>query len=419
MKTFYDVVIIGAGQAGLSVSYYLTQQKINHLIIEKDDVLASSWKNRKWDSFTLVTPNSMNQLPDFPCSQFSDDVFLNKKQVCQYIEDFAASFNAPVKFGITATKVFKNDEGIFEVITGNDTLLCKKVIIATSTFNQPSIPSIASNIPDAVLQLHSSNYKNPQSLPEGGVLVVGTAQSGAQITQELVEYGHKVFCTTSKVPKSQRRYRGKDISLWARLIGFLDMKSASLKELNGHFPASPQITGKNGGSTIHLSALMNQGLVLLGRLTNVSNEALIFSDTLAENMKFNDAAYINWKDKIDQYILDTKIDAPEPDFIEPPKADYSNAPTSLQFQKDQISTIIWATGYRFDYSWIKENVFDEYGYPDTKRGVTTCDGLCFVGLNNIDLNKTGLLYGAGAHAKYIAEHVITALKTPSLEAELN
>ncbi|CAM2877730.1 flavin-containing monooxygenase [Moritella viscosa] len=419
MKTFYDVVIIGAGQAGLSVSYYLTQQKINHLIIEKDDVLASSWRNRKWDSFTLVTPNSMNQLPDFPCAQFSDDAFLNKEQVCQYIEDFAASFSAPVKFGITATKVFKNDEGIFEVITDNDTLLCKKVVIATSTFNQPSIPSVASNIPNSILQLHSSNYKNPQSLPEGSVLVVGTAQSGAQITQELIEYGHKVFCTTSKVPKSQRRYRGKDISQWARLIGLLDKKSASLKEMNGRFPASPQITGKNGGSTIHLSALMNQGLILLGRLTEVSNGKLIFSDTVAENMQFNEAAYADWKDKIDQYILDTKIDAPESDYIEPPRADHANAPTSLQIKEENINTIIWATGYRFDYSWINENVFDEYGYPDTNRGITTCDGLCFVGLNNIDLNKTGLLYGAGEHAKYIAEHIITALEIQSLAVQLN
>lgn len=419
MKTFYDVVIIGAGQAGLSASYYLTQQKINHLIIEKDNVVASSWRNRKWDSFTLVTPNSMNQLPDFPCSQFNDDAFLNKAQVCQYIEDFAASFNAPVKFGITATKVFKNDEGIFEVIIGNDTLLCKKVIIATSTFNQPSIPSIASNLPNSIKQLHSSNYKNPHSLPEGSVLVVGTAQSGAQITQELVEYGHNVFCTTSKVPKSQRRYRGKDISQWARLIGLLDKKSASLKEMNGRFPASPQITGKNGGSTIHLSALMRQGLTLVGRLTNASNEYLTFSDDVAENMQFNDAAYADWKDKIDQYILDTKIDAPESDYIEPPTADYSNSPTSLQIKEDNISTIIWATGYRFDYSWIKENVFDEYGYPETNRGISTCDGLCFVGLNNMDLNKTGLLYGVGENAKYITEHIIAALETQSLATQLS
>ncbi|SQD78012.1 flavin-containing monooxygenase [Moritella yayanosii] len=419
MSTLYDVVIIGAGQSGLSVSYYLTQQKINHLVIEKDNVLASSWRNRKWDSFTLVTPNSMNQLPNFPCSQFNDDAFLNKEQVCQYIEDFAASFNAPVKFGITVTNVSKNDDGVFEVITSNDTLLCKQVVVATSTFNQPSIPSVALDIPDSVLQLHSSSYKNPESLPQGSVLVVGTAQSGAQITQELVEYGYKVFCTTSKVPKSQRRYRGKDISLWARLIGLLDKKSASLKDLNGRFPASPQITGKDGGSTIHLPVLMNQGLVLLGRLIDVSNGRLIFSDDVVENMKFNEAAYVDWKDKIDQYILDTNIDASESDYIEPPSADYSNAPTSIHIQEDKINTIIWATGYRFDYSWINENVFDEYGYPDTNRGITTCDGLCFVGLNNIDLNKTGLLYGTGEHAKYIAEHIITALETQSLAAQLN
>ena len=129
--------------------------------------------------------------------------------------------------------------------------------------------------------------------------------------------------------------------------------------------------------------------------------------------------YLSSTHKIDQYILDTKIDAPESDYIEPPRADHAHAPTSLQIKEENINTIIWATGYRFDYSWINENVFDEYGYPDTNRGITTCDGLCFVGLNNIDLNKTGLLYGAGEHAKYIAEHIITALEIQSLAVQLN
>lgn len=401
----YEVVIIGAGQSGLCVSYYLSRNNVRHLVLERESKLASSWRYNKWDSFTFVTPNSMNQLPGMPVTD-SDDEFMNKEQVCKYIENFSASFNAPVNFETDVQEVKKNSMGMFEVKTNSGVIIAKQVAIATSCFNKPAIPSIAKNITPDVVQIHSSEYKNPDDLKQGGVLVVGTAQSGAQIIEELVENGRNVYCATSKVIKTPRKYRGKDITRWARLVGVLDAKGLSMSELNGRFPSSPQITGKNGGHEIHLQNLAKKGLVLLGRLSGASEEVLTFDDNLAENMKYAKQSCIDWIARIDDYISDNNLDVPVADYVEPEHDSYENSPDTLNIAECNISTIIWATGYKYDYSWVKENIFDEYNYPITEQGITGIMGLCFVGLPGQDLNKSSLMYGISEHAKHISEYLM-------------
>ncbi|WNO10790.1 NAD(P)/FAD-dependent oxidoreductase [Teredinibacter sp. KSP-S5-2] len=404
MKSDFEVVIVGAGQAGLSVSYYLAKENIDHVILEQDSVIASSWKKRKWDSFTLITPNSMNQLPDFPAQGFGEDEFLTKEQVCMYVDDFAGQFDKEIRFNVRVSEVVKEDDR-FVLRTNNGVFTAKQVVVATSAFNKPRIPEFSNAISSGVTQTHSSEYKNPESLPDGAVLVVGVAQSGAQIVDELVEAGRDVFCSTSRTMKMARRYRGKDTTKWARLMGFLEAKVPMTKELGGKFPSSPQVSGKNGGKEIHLQELARSGLKLLGKMSHADGDRLFFDSDLVENMTFIANSSTQFLKKVDEFIETEALDCPAPDYIEPPLDDYAGAPQELSISQCNISSIIWASGYQYDFSWIHEDVFDEFGYPIAERGVTQCPGLYFVGIQGVDLNKSTLLYGVGQHAKYIAECV--------------
>lgn len=400
-----NTVVIGGGQAGLSISYYLTQQDHEHVILEKNRI-GETWRSRRWDSFTLVTPNRQMQLPGFPYDGDNPDGYLSREEIVQYLEDYAAMFNPPVRLGIEATAVKSNSGGEgYKIETSAGVLSASNVVIATGTFQKPSIPEFSQKIAPQIVQIHSSQFQNSDTLPPGAVLVVGSGQSGCQITEELNQNGRKVYLCTSKVGRAPRRYRGKDFTKWLDQIGVLEDTVEDLDSPAERFSPNPHVTGKDGGHTINLHQFTRDGVTLLGRLSDASGSNIDINDDLMDNLAVADQFATEIKTGIDTFIEKAGIDAPETDHKELKDGYDCEVITELDLESEDISSIIWACGYDFDFSWIKFPIFDDFGYPIQKRGVTEQPGLYFLGLHWLHTLKSGLFYGVGDDAAHIAEHI--------------
>src|SRR5215467_8611567 len=261
-----DVVIIGGGQAGLAMSYFLTQQERAHVVLERGRV-AETWRSQRWDSFTLVTPNWMTHLPGFPYQGSDLDGFLPREGIVTLLERYAQSFQAPLRCGVQATAVRLRTEGngyLVETIVGH--FVADNVVLATGGFPHPKLPRASASVPVNILQLHSSQYHKPQRLPSGVVLVVGSGQSGSQIAEELYQSGRQVYLCVSRSGRSLRRYRGRDVMWWVNQMGGYDRTLDQLPSPAARFTCHPTLTGKDGGHEINLRQLANKGVVLLGRL---------------------------------------------------------------------------------------------------------------------------------------------------------
>ncbi len=396
-----NTIIIGAGQAGLAASYYLKQHHIKHLILEKDEV-ASTWINKRWDSFTLVTPNWMNKLPDAPVIDNDPNGFLSREQVVQYLKNYAKYIQAPVQEKTEVFSVKPNGAG-FLVSTSQGSFEAEHVIVATSIFNKPYMPAISKQIPLSIHQLHSEDYKNPEALSAGAILVIGSAQSGAQIAEELLEAGRKTYLATSKAGRMPRRYRGKDSGEWMELLGALHNPAVSVSQNNGRFPANGHLSGKQGGHTINLWNLQLRGLELLGTFSGYDHGQFHFKNNILEHLKYADTVAETFHNNIDAYIFKNNLEI----LTEKIESHVHDVPVieTLDLKGSEITTIIWATGYRFDYAWIACDTFDEYGYPASQQGVSKQPGLYFVGLHGTHKSTSGLLYGVSEVAKHVVDDI--------------
>lgn len=398
-------IIIGCGQSGLAMSYYLTQKDRDHIILEKNHQIGASWQHR-WDSFTLVTPNWQLQLPGFPYQGEEPDAFSTRDEVIHYLETYASTFNPPIQFGTTVSSVTQNENGQgFLVETSNQVYIAQNVIVAVGIFQSPKKPSFSRKIPAHIQQIHSSEYKNSAQLPEGAVLVVGSGQSGSQIAQELNENGRKVYLSTGKAGRLPRRYRSKDGMWWAVKLGITDQTVDDLESKEERFGANPQISGKNGGQDINLHQFVRDGITLLGRFEDVRDQRAIFGSDLHSNLTFADKFAEQFRHGVDQFIQKSGLDLPQEKVNEPKDGYDLDIIPHLDFAKTDIHTVLWATGYQWDYSWIKLPVFDEYGYPEQRRGVTEYDGLYFLGLHWLHKLKSGLFLGVGEDAEYLAAYM--------------
>ncbi|MBD3223919.1 MAG: SidA/IucD/PvdA family monooxygenase [Caldithrix sp.] len=406
MSANNTTLIVGAGQAGLSVSYFLTMHGLDHIILEQKQI-AEAWRSDKWDSFTLVTPNWTLQLPGFAYRGNNPDGFLTREEVVQYLEDYAASFDAPVQTGVTVTSVQKRgNKNDYAVKTSNGPYEVSNVVVATGTFQKPKIPRITHHLPSNIQQIHSSQYKNPDQLPPGAVLVIGSAQSGCQIAQELNEHGRQVFLSTGGADRLPRRYRGKDSFWWAEKLGIFNQTVDQLPSQEARFNPNPQVSGKDGGKTLSLQHLAENGVELLGRLQATKDRKIFLKNDLKDNMARADKFDAEFKKGVDMYIEKTGMKIPE----QPQKKHRTNYniedKTELHLEKAGITSTVWATGYKYDYSWIKLPVLDDMGYPIQNRGVTKYPGLYFVGLHWLHTRKSGLLLGVGEDAAYVASQIV-------------
>lgn len=410
-----ETIIIGGGQAGLALSYYLTQQGHPHVILEQAAQVAHPWRNDRWDSFTWVTPNSLTQLPGLDHEDADPDGFLPRAQIVAYFEEYARRYNLPVRLGVRVTSVEAID-GRFRVTTDTETLEATHVAVATGMFQQPKIPAISQNLPAQIVQLHSGQYRNPASLPRGAVLVVGSGQSGCQIAEELNQSGRRIYLAVGNSSRAPRRYRGIDVFAWLNRVGFFDRTPDMLPSPQAKFMTAPQLSGANGGHSINLHQFARDGIVLLGHLRDIQGERLILAPDLKAGLAKADKFEADVVQMIDGFIEKNGLNLP-PESLPELRDGYDvEEILELNLSDAGISSVIWATGYRFDFSLVKLPIFDEDGYPITKRGVVTAHpGLYFVGLPFIDKMKSGLLLGVGEHAAYIAEQIAGSSETANAQ----
>jgi putative flavoprotein involved in K+ transport len=405
MTNRFDTVVIGGGQAGLSISYYLTQQGREHIVLERDQV-GNAWRSKKWDSFTLITPNWQLQLPGFPYEGDDPDGYMDRDGVIQYIDNYVDLFNPPLRLGVEVTSVEeKEDEDGFLIETDAGALEASNVVVATGTFQRPRIPDFSQRIAPDVVQLHSSLYRNPQRLPPGAVLVVGSGQSGCQITEELYQSGRKVYQCTGKAGRAPRRYRGKDFTWWLGQTGFVDRTVDDLESPAERFDPNPHVTGKDGGHTLNLHQFALDGVTLLGRLEDGRGSTVWMADDLYDNLAAADKTATQMKKGIDKFIEKTGMDTPEADEEELRAGYDQDVITELDLESAGIGSIVWAAGYDFDFGLVKLPIFDEFGYPMQERGVTDHPGLYFLGLHFLHTIKSGLFYGIAEDAAHVAEHI--------------
>lgn len=404
-----EVVVVGAGQAGLSTSYCLSGLGIDHTVLERG-VLGDSWSQRRWDSFTLVTPNWTVRLPGAEYRGPDPDGFMGRDEFSSYLAHWAESFGSPVRTGVGATELGRGRNGRLRVDTTGGPLEAPVVVVATGTMQTPRRPGFADFLSPRVLQLDAETYRNPEDLPSGTVLVVGSGQTGGQIADDLRLAGRRVLLSVGGAGRVPRRYRGRDCIAWLEELGFFDRTPDMLESPAQRFRAEVQASGRDGGRAIGAHRFLRDGVELLGKLTAVDGEKMRFADDLRRNIESADEFSRTFRRNVDALVESNGIDAPPPTAGElegePPDGNWSvpHVP-AIDLREENVTTVIWATGFSFDFSWIGLPVFDDMGYPVTDRGATTVPGLYFMGLNWMVTRKSGLLYGVGDDARHVAGHI--------------
>lgn len=406
MKQHYSVIVVGGGQAGLSISYYLKNRGIDHIIFEKNQI-GYAWQAQRWDSFCLVTPNWQCTLPGYAYSGDDPEGFMQKDEIVQFIKDYAKSFNPPIREGVEVFKVKKNQcLGLFEIITSIGEYTADQVVVATGGYHLPLVPRMAERLPEDMLQLHSCEYKNPQSLPDGEVLVVGTGQSGCQIAEDLHRAGKRVHLCVGSAPRTARRYRGKDVVDWLDRMGYYDLTIDNHPDReNVRTKTNHYVTGRDGGHEIDLRTFALEGMGLYGSLKNIRGSRLEFKPNLKQNLDHADDVAESIKQSIDRFIEQNQIAAP----TEPPYHPVWQPETELEldYRQAHITSVVWCIGYQMDFRWIEVPVFDGLGYPSHNRGVTGVRGLYFLGLPWLYTWGSGRFSGIARDAEYLGEKIST------------
>ncbi len=405
-----DTIIVGAGQAGLSTSYYLKQEGREHIILEQTGQAAKAWRER-WDSFTFITSNWMIRLPGAEYQGDEPDGFMVRSKIIDYFEEYIKRFELPVRYGIQVKSVEPAITG-YLVRTNKTDFEAANVVIATGMFQHPKIPSFSTNLSSQIQQLHSSRYRNPEALPKGAVLVVGSAQSGCQIAEELYQSGRKVYLSVGKAGRFPRRYRGKDATRWLDEMGFYDQTVDKLPSPKAKFAGSIQGTGKDGGHTINLHQFARDGVVLLGHIQSTQDMKIVLAPDLKQNLAESDKFEAEFVKQIDEFIEEKGLDSPVETLPELCDGYEAEEILDLDLKSMDITSVVWATGYKFDFSLVKLPIFDSDGYPIQKRGVTDHPGLYFMGLPFLHTSKSGILLGVGDDAAHIANHIGSRVLSP-------
>ncbi|WP_024512826.1 NAD(P)/FAD-dependent oxidoreductase [Bradyrhizobium sp. ARR65] len=404
MTTRVNTVVVGGGQAGLSVSHYLTIHAVEHVVLEQADLPGDAWRSHRWDSFTLNTPRWQSRVPGARYGADDPDGFMPKQEIVAHLEALASRL--PVRTRTRVASITPDQRGDYVVkIDGGETISARNVVMATGLYQTPKIPRLARDFPAGMLRLHSDAYRNPQQLLPGAVLVVGSAQSGAQIAEELYESGRKVYLATGRAGRTPRRYRGKDANWWFAKMGQYDRTIGELPSPQAKFAGKPHISGTKGGHTINLHQFARDGVTLLGRLEDVQDGIVKLRGDLYDNLAAADQAEAELVKAIDAYVARTRIAAPEETLPVLRDGFDQEILTELDLDAAGITNVIWATGYCFDFSMVKLPVTDGDGFPIQTRGVTRFPGLFFVGLPWLHTAKSGLIYGLREDARHVADRV--------------
>ena len=408
-----ETVIIGGGQAGLALSSCLTRLGREHVILERGR-LAERWRSERWDSLTLLSPNWMTQLPGAGYQGNNPDGFVGRDWVVQFLEDYAAAFEAPLRCSVRVESVEPQAETARYLVQTSDlvqdrtaTIAARNVVVATGAFQHPRIPPLNAALPAGVLQLSSRDYRNPAQLPPGAVLVVGSGGSGSQIAEELREHGRTVYLSIGRCQRWPRRYRGKDIWTWFNDMGLLD-EVGRRHYIDPSYGCTAVLTGVRGGYDLDYDRFAVAGVTLVGHLQGYDNGTLYFADDLQERLDRWDESRTLLTGMIDAYIQQVGLDVPPdtaPDGAASRDWRHREPLLEVDLAARGISTVLWATGFSHDFHWLQMPVLDERGDPVQQRGVTALPGLYFLGLRRMYTVKSSFLFGVGEDATYLAEHI--------------
>ncbi|WP_454726204.1 MULTISPECIES: MSMEG_0569 family flavin-dependent oxidoreductase [Cupriavidus] len=403
----YSVIVVGGGQAGLSMSYYLQQARIEHLVIEKHTI-THTWRNQRWDAFCLVTPNWQCALPGYPYQGNDPHGFMKKEEIEAYLDGFIRMVDAPVLEHTEVRRVKPRERGGYEVFTSNGDFTADQVVVASGGYHAPIVPRMAERLPAGIRQIQSSEYRNPQALPEGAVLVVGSGQSGAQIAEDLHLAGRKVYLAVGEAPRCARFYRGRDVVDWLADMQYYDMPveehplREGVRDNTNHY-----VTGRDGGRDIDLRKFASEGMELYGVLEDYRDGHLRFASNLVANLQDADDTYNRINAGIDKYIEKQGIAAPPASVYEPVWRPAGER-TALDLGSAGIGSLIWCIGFRPDFSWLEVPVFNGRGYPGHVRGVTAQPGLYFLGLPWLHTWGSGRFSGIARDAEFLAGRVAAA-----------
>jgi putative flavoprotein involved in K+ transport len=398
-----DTLIVGAGQAGIALSEHLGKQGIPYLVLEKSRI-AEAWRTSRWDALMTNGPVWHDRFPNLEFKGNAPDEFVGKERVVAYIEEYAEMVNATVRSGVEvlSARPFIDRAG-FYVETTQGVIEARRIVSATGAFQQPIIPSIVPKEP-SIQQIHSAQYRNPEQLPDGAVMVVGAGSSGAQIADELNRAGRKVVLSVGPHDRPPRRYRNRDFVWWLGVLGLWDL--AAQKPGTEHVTIS--VSGAYGGSTMDFRRLASEGVMLVGRTQSFLDGTLYFADDASTNIAAGDKNYADMLDAADAYVLASGLDLPlEPEARKawPEPSCLSNPLRSLNLADENVTTIIWATGYKQDFSWLKVDAFDEKGAPIHQRGVSKEPGVYFLGLPWQSRRGSTFLWGVWHDAKFVADQI--------------
>lgn len=400
-----EVLVIGGGQAGLAMSEHLGEGGVPHLVLERNRI-AERWRSERWDSLVANGPAWHDRFPGLDFFDVDPSAFASKEQVANYFVAYAEKIGAPVRCGVEVTSVRRNiGRPGFCVETSEGTFDARFIVAATGPFQRPVIPPI---IPDGAvpLQIHSSAYRNPQQLPEGAVLVVGAGSSGVQIAAELAQSGRCVYLSVGPHDRPPRSYRGRDFVWWLGVLSKWDAETPP----EGAEHVTIAVSGAQGGHTVDFRTLAAGGVHLMGLTASFDDGTLRFRPDLAQNIANGDANYLSLLDEADAYVARNGLDFPEepqarmlaadPDCIVNPRLE-------LDLADAGVTSIIWATGFATDYSWLDADAFDELGKPKHRRGVSFEPGVYFLGLPWLSRRGSSFIWGVWHDAKYLADHIMT------------
>lgn len=400
----FEVVVVGAGQAGVAMSEHLTNAGISHVVLERDRI-AERWRSERWDSLVANGPAWHDRFPGLEFVGYDPDAFVPKDAVADYFVAYAKKFKAPIRTGVEVKSVTRNSTNAgFRVVTSEGEIEAKYVVAATGPFQKPAIPPV---VPDtaSIHQLHSSDYHNPEQLPAGAVLVVGAGSSGVQIAADLRKSGRDVYLSVGEHDRPPRRYRGRDNVWWLGVLGKWDMATPPA----GAEHVTIAVSGFDGGRTVDFRDLANSGITLLGLTTAYDNGVLKFADDLERNITRGDTNYLSVLKEADEFIKQNNLDLPlelEAHILGPMPDAALNPIKELDLAKTGITTILWATGYSLDYKWLQvPDAINESGKPAHQRGVSSANGIYFLGQAWLSRRGSAFIWGVWHDAKFLADQI--------------
>ncbi len=383
-----DVAVVGAGQAGLATSWFLTQAGADHVVLDRGRV-AETWRSRRWDSFCLVTPNWGVKLPGASYMGPEPDGFMSRAALVGFFESWAASFRPPLHENTTVSRVEADSDGRFLLSLGDRQIRARKVVVASGFYEKAKVMA--------------EDYRSPDKLPPGNVLIVGSGQTGCQLAEELHAAGRKVLVACGRCPWAPRRIGGRDFIWWFRESGYADRTPDQLPSPAARLVGNPQATGHGGGHDLHFRTLHATGVELLGRFLGAEGSTVHFADDLAASVDFGDARWAEIRGYIDACCARTGM--PRPIYDLPPPMRIKTR-TELDIAREGIGTVIWTSGYRPEYGWVEFPVFDDMGFPIQTDGATSVPGLYFVGVHWMRKNKSAILSGVGEDAEIVARQIL-------------